>query len=84
MFLLLRRTISDLVPVVVEPTKELNHTVLAVSHGETETALESNIAGFVLVTNVDEEGKKVHMMTPCAGRLPSVVLLISDVQSIEK
>ena len=78
------RLISDLAPVVVEPTKELTHTVLAVSYGEVESVLETNLAGFVLLTNVDEEAKKVHMLTPCAGRLPNVVFLISDVQSIEK
>jgi hypothetical protein len=78
------RLINDLAPVVEEPTKELMHTVMAVSYGDVETALGTNLAGFVLVTNVDEEGKKVHMMTPCAGRLPNVVFLVSEIQSMDK
>jgi hypothetical protein len=67
----------------IEPTNDLTHTLCALSYGsEPETALAANVAGFVLVTHVDEDAKKCHLMTPCAGRLPSVLFLVSDIQSM--
>ncbi len=77
------RLVDETAVTVIEPNKELLHTLCALSYGgEPESALAANVAGFVLVTHVDEEAKKCHLLTPCAGRLPSVLFLVSDIQSI--
>ena len=77
------RLLDETAVAVIEPSKDLAHTLCALSYGgEPETALAANVAGFVLVTHVDEESKRCHLMTPCAGRLPSVLFLVSDVQSM--
>jgi hypothetical protein len=83
----LQRLINDLAPIAVDPAKELVGTVLAVSYGKVEAVLESNLAGFVWVKQVDEDKgqnkTKVHMLVPCKGQLPNTVFLVSDIQYLE-
>lgn len=64
-----------------EPTRELVNSICAVSYGsDVEKALSSNVAGFVVVTKVDDEFKRCHLLAPCAGRLPNVVMMVSELQ----
>eukprot|EP00877_Chromochloris_zofingiensis_P009318 jgi/Chrzof1/463/Cz01g16220.t1 len=60
-------------------TLDMMHTLLAVSHAQTPDQLVSaNIAGFVLVTNVDVEQSTVTYLAPCAGPLPGRYLLMGS------
>lgn len=68
----------------IEPSIELTHCLCALSYGsDVESSLSTNVCGYVLVTNVEEEYKRLHLLAPCPGKLPSVILLTTDVQSID-
>jgi polyribonucleotide 5'-hydroxyl-kinase len=65
----------------VVPSTSLLHSVLAVSHGKTQgDLLTSNVAGFIYVTEVDMMQKKFTYLSPCAGDLPSNVLLVGNLK----
>ncbi len=52
------------------------HSLLGVSHAQTpDQLLSSNVAGFVLVTDVDVARGTVTYLSPCAGPLPGRYLL---------
>jgi polyribonucleotide 5'-hydroxyl-kinase len=83
----------------VKPSPELLHSVLAVCHpvlradgtvvGQGDDAevgqeiLDANAAGFVLVTEVDMVGRRMSVLSPCPGGLPSDVLILGSVQWTE-
>lgn len=60
----------------------LPNTVLTVMHavpGSSEKEiLDSEVQGYLHVTEVDEEKNKVKILTPVPGRLPSQVMLLGD------
>jgi polyribonucleotide 5'-hydroxyl-kinase len=61
-------------PVVVDST--LMQSLLAVSHAQTPDQLvHSNVAGFILVTEVDVTRGTVTYLSPTAGQLPGRYLL---------
>ena len=65
----------------VVPSTSLLHSVLAVSHGKTQgDLLNSNVAGFIYVTEVDMIQKKFTYLAPCPGELPSTVLLVGNLK----
>lgn len=55
---------------------DLVHALLAVSYAQTpDQLLASNVAGFVLVTDVDVARGAVTVLAPCAGPLPGRYLI---------
>jgi len=65
----------------VVPSTSLLHSVLAVSHGKTQSELlSSNVAGFIYITEVDMVAKKFTYVSPCPGDLPSSVLLVGNLK----
>lgn len=65
----------------VIPSTSLLHSVLAVSHGKTQSdLLTSNVAGFIYVTEVDMMRKTFTYVSPCAGELPSTTLLVGNIK----
>ncbi|CAM9553971.1 unnamed protein product, partial [Choristocarpus tenellus] len=45
--------------------------------------LQSNTAGFLYVTEVDVEQRRLAVLSPCPGALPSRFLLVGTVKWIE-
>lgn len=63
--------------VAVNINRDLLHSVLAVSYAkEPEQIISSNVAGFVLVTNIDMQSKTLTYLAPCAGELPSRLFVV--------
>ena len=68
----------------LEPTRSMMHSVLACSFAQKEAELlDTNVAGFVYITSVDEEARTITMMAPCAGQLPGPFLLMGSLKWIE-
>jgi polyribonucleotide 5'-hydroxyl-kinase len=77
----------QLVPVDV--TEQLQHMLLAVCHpqavvayhesGRASDLYEAGVAGFCVVEKVLMESDMLHLLSPCAGVLPSNVLLVGDI-----
>ncbi|GAV69809.1 MobB domain-containing protein/Clp1 domain-containing protein [Cephalotus follicularis] len=67
-------------PVRITPVnidKDLLHVVLAVSYAKTsEEIISSNVAGFIHVTDVDIQRRKITYLAPSAGNLPSKFLIM--------
>ena len=69
----------------VQPTQRdlLNH-LLAVSFATEPTdAIISNIAGFVVVTDVNTAQQKMTVLAPQPAPLPNTLLLVSDIQFVD-
>ncbi|CAA6672592.1 unnamed protein product [Spirodela intermedia] len=65
---------TRLVPININA--DLLHSILAVSYAkETDQIISSNVAGFIFVTDVDIQRKKITYLAPCSGDLPSRFLL---------
>lgn len=72
----------------VEITEKLQHALLAVCHPQAVAAHESSgsardlynqgVAGFCAVERVLVETEMLHLLSPCAGSLPSDTLLLGD------
>ncbi|KAG9451736.1 hypothetical protein H6P81_004640 [Aristolochia fimbriata] len=51
---------------------DLLRSILAVSYAkEPEQIISSNVAGFIYVTEIDVQRKKIQFLAPCLGELPS-------------
>ena len=79
------KPVADPVRVVPVPiTKDLTHSILAVTHAHSaDELLASNVAGFVYVTSVDMDAQRVHFLSPCPGPLPSNALIAGTVKWYE-
>ncbi|KAG0039779.1 Cleavage polyadenylation factor subunit clp1 [Podila clonocystis] len=67
------RKVSETHVVKVEPGEHLLHSVLAVSNADKMAEpeiLETNLAGFIYVSEVHEGRKKMTVLSPCPGRIP--------------
>jgi len=65
----------------VAPSMALLNSVLAVSHGKTQTEiLNQNVAGFIFVTEVDMAHGRFTYMSPSAGDLPSRNLILGTLK----
>ena len=67
------RKVSETHVVKVEPGEHLLHSVLAVSNADKMTEpeiLETNLAGFIYVSEIHEARKKMTVLSPCPGRIP--------------
>lgn len=82
------RKVSETRTSRVEPSKSLLlYSILAVPHAaseEDDQLSNSNIAGYIYVTAVDDVKKQVTMLSPCPGKLPGPFLLVSNIKWIEK
>lgn len=76
--------ISKLTPQLVVPGPELKHAVLAVSYAESaDHVLSSNIAGFIIVQEIDVANQRMTVLAPSPGNLPNNVLIIGDIKWVE-
>lgn len=65
--------------VKVDITSDLKHCVLGVSHAtKADELLTTNVAGFVLVKDVDVQGQRLTVLAPAAGKLPFRFLLFGS------
>lgn len=70
--------------VAVNVNRDLLHLVLAVSYAkEADQIISSNVAGFIYVTDIDIQRKKITFLAPCAGELPSKFLIIGTLTWLE-
>lgn len=70
--------------VPVQWSRELVHSVLAVSHAQkAEDVVAANVAGFLWVTDVDTARGTITYHAPCAGPLPSTILIMGDLKFYE-
>ncbi|KAL5582386.1 hypothetical protein UlMin_014828 [Ulmus minor] len=68
---------TRLVPVNI--SQDLLHRVLAVSFAkEPEEIISSNVAGFICITDVDIQRKKITYLAPSDGDLPSKFLIVGS------
>ncbi|KAF7084364.1 hypothetical protein CFC21_088006 [Triticum aestivum] len=71
--------------VAVNISTDMVHTVLAVSYAkEPDGIISSNVAGFIHVTDVDIQRKKLTYIAPCPGDLPSRLLIASSLTWYEQ
>jgi polyribonucleotide 5'-hydroxyl-kinase len=81
----------QLTPVTI--SEGLVHHVLCVCHpaavalytesGKASDLYESAVAGFVVVEKVSMDTDVLHVLSPCAGALPSLVFLVGDITFME-
>ncbi|KAI4320436.1 hypothetical protein MLD38_033918 [Melastoma candidum] len=68
----------------VNISRDLLHVVLAVSFAkEADQIVSSNVAGFVYVTDVDVQRKKITFLAPSPGELPSKLLIMGTLTWLE-
>ncbi|CAF0776828.1 unnamed protein product [Brachionus calyciflorus] len=71
------------------PTSQLINHLLAVSYADDvdgddkSSIIETNIAGFLVVTKVDQEKGTFTVLSPQPKPLPSNVLLVSEIQFVD-
>ncbi|KNA24142.1 hypothetical protein SOVF_018120 [Spinacia oleracea] len=70
--------------VPVNISQDLLHGVLAVSFAkDPEDIISSNVAGFIYVTDVDVQRRKLTYLAPSAGELPSKILILGTLAWVE-
>uniref|UniRef100_A0A1Q3FCE4 Protein CLP1 homolog n=1 Tax=Culex tarsalis TaxID=7177 RepID=A0A1Q3FCE4_CULTA len=71
--------------VAVQPGPQLLHHILAVSFAESteDNVIQSNVAGFICVTNVNMEKEVLTILSPQPRPLPQTILLVSDFQFMD-
>lgn len=76
-------TQTTLVP--VSPGRDLVHHILSLSMAESleENLVETNVAGFVVVTGVDTEKEVLSVLAPAPYPLPRKHFLIMDIRFID-
>ncbi|EFJ20213.1 hypothetical protein SELMODRAFT_177107 [Selaginella moellendorffii] len=73
---------TRVVPVSIN--RDLVHAVLGVSYSkDPDQVLACNVAGFVYVTEVDLNRKKLTYVAPCPGPLPSNILIAGSLLWVE-
>ncbi|KAF9163443.1 hypothetical protein BGX21_008628 [Mortierella sp. AD011] len=82
------RKVSETHVVKVDPSEHiLLHSVLAVSNADKmkseEEILETNLAGFIYVSEVHEARKKMTVLSPCPGRIPKKYWWLGSLQWAE-
>lgn len=71
--------------VAVTPGPNLLHHILAVSFAASveEEVIQSNVAGFVCVTNIDMDRQTMTVLSPQPRPLPKTLLILSDIQFMD-
>ncbi|CAG8738438.1 22973_t:CDS:2, partial [Racocetra persica] len=80
------RKVSETQLVKVEPDDTIRHSILALTAANSpdeQTLLESNIIGFIYVSEVDTVKQKMTILTPCPGRLPKQYLIMGSYKWME-
>ncbi|KAF0429404.1 Clp1-domain-containing protein [Gigaspora margarita] len=80
------RKVSETQLVKVEPDDTIRHSILALTAANSpdeQTLLESNIIGFIYVSEVDTVRQKMTILTPCPGRLPKQYLIMGSYKWME-
>lgn len=73
---------TRLVPVNIN--RDLLHLVLAVSYAkEPDQIISSNVSGFIYITDIDTQRKKITFLAPSAGELPSRNLIVGTLSWLE-
>ncbi|EFA83551.1 pre-mRNA cleavage complex subunit [Heterostelium album PN500] len=68
----------------IQPSPEMLHSVLAISYAKnSQSLLRSNVAGFLYVSDINMETKKISFLAPCPGDLPSKFLLMGTLKWLE-
>ena len=71
------RRLDPLRLTTVTPTERLLNQVLGVSFATTDKQVPHvNVAGFVHVRAVDAKERRLTLLAPCAGALPSKFLIL--------
>ncbi|XP_078177523.1 CLP-similar protein 3 isoform X2 [Carex rostrata] len=71
-------------PVAINISQDLFHSVLAVSYAkEPDQIISSNVAGFIYVTDIDIQRRKITYLAPSPGDLPSKILIIGSLTWLE-
>eukprot|EP01126_Amoeba_proteus_P037673 TRINITY_DN3898_c0_g1_i13.p1 TRINITY_DN3898_c0_g1~~TRINITY_DN3898_c0_g1_i13.p1 ORF type:complete len:248 (-),score=48.41 TRINITY_DN3898_c0_g1_i13:83-826(-) len=77
-------TVNPLEVREVSPSLDLRHSVLGVSHALDESSLlESNLQGFVYISDVNFERQTLTTLAPCPGHLPGKFLLLGNLKYME-
>lgn len=77
-------TLDPLKPVAVKFTKDLLHSVLAISQAEREEdVLKMPVFGYVHVVQIDMDKASATVLAPSPGKLPGSFLLIGNTKWIE-
>lgn len=78
-----RDHLTKVVPIT--PNAGILHHILAVSFAEKDDdkMIQSHVAGFVCVTNVDTDRQTITVLSPQPKPLPSPFLLLSDMQFMD-
>ncbi|XP_048230757.1 protein CLP1 homolog [Ricinus communis] len=64
--------------------RDLLHVVLAVSYAQDpDKIVSSNVAGFIYITDIDLQRRKITYLTPTAGKLPSNNLIMGTLTWLE-
>ncbi|GLV40332.1 crowded by cid [Carabus blaptoides fortunei] len=71
--------------VIMQPGPGILHHLMGVSFAENtdDAVIQTNVAGFVCVTNVDVERQTMTILSPQPRPLPNNVLLLSDLQFMD-
>ncbi|XP_025096265.1 polyribonucleotide 5'-hydroxyl-kinase Clp1-like [Pomacea canaliculata] len=74
---------TKLIPVL--PTMTLLHHVLSVSAANSpeQNVVETNVLGFVIVTDMDMERSQMTVLAPSPRPLPKSILLVMDIQFMD-
>ncbi|XP_058187169.1 protein CLP1 homolog [Rhododendron vialii] len=65
-------------------SKDMHHAVLAVSFAkEPDQIISSNVAGFICITEIDFDRKKITYLAPSAGELPGRFLIMGSLAWLE-
>eukprot|EP00112_Aurelia_sp_Birch-Aquarium-sp1_P009417 Seg207.9 transcript_id=Seg207.9/GoldUCD/mRNA.D3Y31 product="Polyribonucleotide 5'-hydroxyl-kinase Clp1" protein_id=Seg207.9/GoldUCD/D3Y31 len=75
---------NDLKTVLVNPNRDLLHCVCSASTAAVNSeAVTSNVAGFIVITNVDMENQTYTILSPAPRPLPYKILLLSTVKFMD-
>ena len=76
-----------------EEAKSLQHSLIAICHptavdaynksGRGRDLVTAGVAGFCVVDKVVTETDRLHLLSPCAGSLPSKTMIIGDITWME-
>ncbi|KAL3498669.1 hypothetical protein ACH5RR_041401 [Cinchona calisaya] len=73
---------TRLVPVNIN--RDLLHLVLAVSYAkEPDQIISSNVAGFIYITDIDIQRRKITYLAPGPGELPGKYLIVGSLTWVE-
>ncbi|GAM21773.1 hypothetical protein SAMD00019534_049480, partial [Acytostelium subglobosum LB1] len=68
----------------ISPSLDMLHSILAVSYAKNaQGILNSNVAGFLYVKDVNMETKRITVLAPCPGDLPTKFLLMGTLKWLE-